>query len=71
MPPTNISAMQAIDQREPSQRIPAKPIEEGDVDGAGGFVPLLDAAELLAPYRARRFKDLRCPVCGHFACGGC
>lgn len=71
MPPTNISAMQVIDQGEPSQRIAVKAIEEGDIESARGYVPLLEATELLAPYRARRFKDLRCPVCGHFACGGC
>ena len=31
-------------------------------------IQLVDAKELIAPYGAKRLKDERCPICGHFAC---
>lgn len=43
----------------------------GRVESADAFVRLAEEKEVLASYGTRRFKDLRCPICGRFACGGC
>jgi len=53
---------------------PAQRIHDGDFDSAeyaAKLVRLIEAKEVLRPYTARRLKDLRCPVCGRYACGGC
>ena len=46
-------------------------IDDGYIESADEFVRLVEARELLAPYSARHFKDLRCPICGTFGCEGC
>ena len=57
MPPANTATAQATDG--------------GHIESTDEFVRLADVKELLAPYSASRFKDLRCPICGRFVCGGC
>jgi hypothetical protein len=49
----------------------AQAIGDGYIESADEFVRLAEAKALLAPYSARRFKDLRCPICGTFRCEGC
>jgi len=55
----------------PTNSVTAQIIDDSHVDGNDEIVRLIDAKGLLAPYGAGRFEDLRCPICGHFACGGC
>ena len=71
MLPENPATKQAIDQREPLKRIAIKVIDDGYVESADEFVRFVDSSELFALYSARRFKDLRCPICRTFGCGGC
>jgi len=55
----------------PTNTATAQAIDEGDVESADEVLRLAEARKLLAPYSARRFKDLHCPICGTFGCGGC
>ena len=71
MLPANTATAQAINQHEPWERIAMRAIDDGYVESADELVGLGEARELLAPYTARRFKDMRCPICGIFGCGGC
>ena len=45
--------------------------DDGHFESADEFVRPVEAKGLLAPYGARRFKELPCPVCGTFGCEGC
>lgn len=49
----------------------AQATDNGYVGSADESVRSVEAKELLARYGARRFKDLRCPICGTFGCEGC
>ena len=72
MLPTTTAMAQAIDQREPWERIAKKTMDDCHVESAVyELVRLDEARKLLAPYRARRLKEIRCPICGTFGCGGC
>ena len=55
----------------PTNTTTARAIGDGYIDSADEFVRLAQAKELLALGSARRFKDLRCPICGTFGCEGC
>lgn len=55
----------------PTNATTAQAIDDGYIESADEFVRLVEAKELLAPYIARRFNDLRCPICGTFGCEGC
>jgi hypothetical protein len=43
----------------------------GHVKNANAFVRLFEVKESFASNGATRFKDLPCPICGRFVCGGC
>ena len=71
MLPANAATAQAIIPHALWKRIATKPVSDVHVESADELVRLDEARELLAPYRARRFKDVRCPICGAFGCGSC
>ena len=41
------------------------------VEGTARIVRLVESSEPRYSYDTRRLQDLRCPICGRFACGGC
>jgi hypothetical protein len=52
----------------------ARAIDKGNlrrVENTDAFVRLFEVRESVASNGERRFKDLPCPICGRFACGGC
>ena len=61
----------AINRHELWKRIAMNTIGDHYVESVDALVRLDEARELLAPYGARRFKDVRCPICGAFGCGSC
>jgi len=71
MRPTDTATAQAIDQHRPWQRIPVKAIDDCHVKSAAELARLIEAKQMSALYNARRFKELRCPICGLFVCAGC
>jgi len=51
-----------------------QPIDDsyrGSLKNTDAHVLSVEAKEILVPYSARPFKELRCPICGRLACGGC
>ena len=71
--PANIATAPtpAINRHERWKRISMNTIGDRYVENIDELVRLDEARELLAPYGARRFKDVRCPICGAFGCGSC
>ena len=69
--PKSTTLAQAIHPHEPWQQIEMKAIDGGHIEFSDESLRLNDAREIRLHYRAKPFKDQRCPICGRFACGGC
>ena len=71
MLPMNTALTQAMDQHGLGERIAGDAFDDDYAERNDKLVRLVEAGRLLDPIRARRFEEIRCPVCGDFAGGGC